>query len=83
MYYRQKCFIFGILMLVLSVSAYGQEITKEQIKGQDEQVQNIKSDVLAISAELKQLEEKLCIRQIQRSRYSYHYQATKPSGSTR
>ena len=59
MFYRQKWFIFGILMLVLSVSAYGQEITKEQIKGQDEQVQDIKSDVLAISAELNQLEEKL------------------------
>ena len=59
MFYLQKWFIFGILMLVLSVSAYGQEITKEQIKGQDEQVQDIKSDVLAISAELNQLEEKL------------------------
>ena len=59
MFYRQKWLIFGILMLVLSVSAYGQEITKEQIKGQDEQVQDIKSDVLAISAELNQLEEKL------------------------
>jgi len=59
MFYRQKWFVFGILMLVLSVSAYGQEITKEQIKGQDEQVQDIKSDVLAISAELNQLEEKL------------------------
>jgi hypothetical protein len=59
MFYRQKWFIFGILMLVLHVSAYGQEITKEQIKGQDEQVQDIKSDVLAISAELNQLEEKL------------------------
>jgi hypothetical protein len=59
MFYRQKWFIFGILMLFLTVSAYGQEITKEQIKGQDEQVQDIKSDVLAISAELNQLEEKL------------------------
>lgn len=59
MFYRQKWIIFGIFMLVLSVSAHGQEITKEQIKGQDEQVQDIKSDVLAISAELNKLEEKL------------------------
>jgi hypothetical protein len=46
-------------MLVLSVSAYGQEVSREQIKGLDEQVQEIKSDVLGIAAELNQLEEKL------------------------
>lgn len=33
--------------------------TKEQIKGLDEQVQEIKSDVLSIAAELNRLEEKL------------------------
>jgi len=43
----------------LSAAAYGQEISKEQIKGLDEQVQEIKSDVLGIAAELNQLEEKL------------------------
>lgn len=36
-----------------------EQVTKEQIKGLDEQVQEIKQDVLAISAELNQLEEKL------------------------
>jgi hypothetical protein len=46
-------------VLILSVAAYGQEISKEQIKGLDEQVQEIKSDVLGIAAELNQLEEKL------------------------
>lgn len=51
--------ILGILLLVLSVAAFGQEISREQIKGLDEQVQEIKSDVLAIAAELNQLEEKL------------------------
>jgi hypothetical protein len=43
----------------MSAAAYGQEISKEQIKGLDEQVQEIKSDALGIAAELNQLEEKL------------------------
>jgi hypothetical protein len=55
----QKGVISGILVLVLSVAAYGEEISREQIKGLDEQVQEIKSDVLSIAAELNQLEEKL------------------------
>lgn len=55
----QRGFILGISLLVLSGAAYGQEIPKEQIKGLDEQVQEIKSDVLGIAAELNQLEEKL------------------------
>ena len=36
-----------------------EQVTKEQIKGLDEQVQDIKKDVLKISAELNQLEETL------------------------
>ena len=55
----QKGFILMISMLVFSVAAYGEEISREQIKGLDEQVQEIKSDVLGIAAELNQLEEKL------------------------
>ena len=51
--------ILGISVLLLSAAAYGQEISKEQIKGLDEQVQEIKSDALSIAAELNQLEEKL------------------------
>ncbi|MCG6973838.1 MAG: hypothetical protein LJE66_11895 [Desulfobacterales bacterium] len=51
--------IIGISVLVLSFAAYAQEISKEQIKGLDEQVQEIKSDVLSIAANLNQLEEKL------------------------
>ena len=39
--------------------AVAEQVTKEQIKGIDEQVQDIKKDVLGISAELNQLEEKL------------------------
>jgi hypothetical protein len=59
MFCWQKGIILGISIIVLSVSAYGQEISREQIKGLDEQVQEIKSDALSISADLNQLEEKL------------------------
>jgi hypothetical protein len=51
--------ILGISVVVLSFAAYAQEVSREQIKGLDEQVQEIKSDVLRITAELNQLEEKL------------------------
>jgi hypothetical protein len=51
--------VLGISVLVFSFAAYGQEVPRELIKGLDEQVQEIKSDVLAIAAELNQLEEKL------------------------
>ena len=54
-----KGVILGISVLVLSFAAYANEISREQIKGLDEQVQEIKSDVLSISAELNLLEEKL------------------------
>ena len=51
--------IVGVSLLLLSFTAYGKEVSREQIKGLDEQVQEIKSDVLGIAAELNQLEEKL------------------------
>jgi len=51
--------ILGISLLVLSLTASAREVSREQIKGLDEQVQEIKSDVLGIAAELNQLEEKL------------------------
>jgi hypothetical protein len=53
-----RVIVLGVSVLVSSV-AYGQEVSREQIKGLDEQVQEIKTDVLAIAAELNQLEEKL------------------------
>ena len=46
-------------MFILSTLVYAEDISKEQIKGLDEQVQEIKTDVLGIAAELNQLEEKL------------------------
>jgi hypothetical protein len=51
--------IIGISLLVVGFAAYAQEVSREQIKGLDEQVQEIKSDVLRIAADLNQLEEKL------------------------
>jgi len=54
-----KHIILVVFVLVLTTPTCGQEVSREQLKGLDEQVQEIKSDVLAIAAELNQLEEKL------------------------
>ena len=54
-----RAVILGISVFGLSFAAYAQQVSREQIKGLDEQVQEIKSDVLGIAAELNQLEEKL------------------------
>ncbi len=53
--------LYGLFLIALqlSVSAGAAEVSREQIKGIDEQVQDIKKDVLSISSELKLLEEKL------------------------
>ena len=52
--------VFGVsILMMMSVNARAEEISKKQIKGLDEQVQEIKSDVLAIAAELNHLEERL------------------------
>ena len=59
MLYWLKVAVLGLLMLGTSMAAFGQQVSKEQIKGLDEQVQEIKSDVLSIAARLNQLEEKL------------------------
>jgi hypothetical protein len=49
----------ALLSGVGSSPAAAEEISKEQMQGLDEQVQEIKSDVLRIAAELNLLEEKL------------------------
>ena len=55
-----KAFVLGVgILLGVSLAAQGEEVSKEQLKGLDEQVQEIKGDVLAIAAELNLLEEKL------------------------
>ncbi len=59
MFYRLAGVMLLISLLVYSIPAYGQEVSREQIKGLDEQVQEIKSDVLSIAEQLNQLEERL------------------------
>jgi len=54
-----RLFISVMFVAVMWPSAYAQDVSREQIKGLDEQVQEIKADALAIAAELNQLEEKL------------------------
>ena len=52
----------ALLLLLVSPgahSAQAEPASKQQMQGLDEQVQEIKSDVLAIAAELARLEEKL------------------------
>lgn len=55
-----KSFILsvGVFCLILT-STQAEEVTKAQIKGLDEQIQDIKKDVLGLTAELANLEEKL------------------------
>lgn len=57
--YRLTPAVLFIAMLVTSTASLAEEVSKEQIKGLDEQVQEIKTDVLGIAAELNRLEEKL------------------------
>jgi hypothetical protein len=55
-----KTIAFGVgILLGVSLAARGEEVSKEELKGLDEQVQEIKGDVFAIAAELNLLEEKL------------------------
>lgn len=53
---------FATVLLLISfipVSLQAAEVTSEQVKGLDEQVQDIKKDVLELTSELSRLEEKL------------------------
>ena len=52
-------FLLALLCLLGTAPARAEGYDREQMKGLDEQVQEIKSDVLGIAAELGQLEEKL------------------------
>ena len=54
--------LFSLLFMFLSLAAtsiQAAEVTQEQVKGLDEQVQDIKKDVLELTSELSLLEEKL------------------------
>ena len=56
-----RFFVASVLALLASVTAVtgAEKVSKEQIKGLDEQVQEIKTNALGIAAELNRLEEKL------------------------
>lgn len=54
-----RSILCGLIMIGVHGMSHAEEISREQIKGLDEQIQDIKSDTLSISAELAQLEEKL------------------------
>jgi hypothetical protein len=57
---RTLCVIaFALLSGINSAPAEAESVTKEQMQNLDEQVQEIKTDVLSIAAELNGLEEKL------------------------
>ncbi|WP_237055256.1 hypothetical protein [Microbulbifer sediminum] len=47
-----------VFMLLASVG-YAQEVSRDDIRGLDEQIQDVKKDVINLTAELSQLEEKL------------------------
>ncbi len=59
MFNRLTGIVVAVVVLFIFSAAYAEDITKEELKGQDEQVQDIKSDVLEVSADLEKLEEKL------------------------
>src|SRR3989442_7453051 len=54
-----RAFVFALLLCLGSVLGWAQQNDQQQMRGLDEQVQEIKSDVLSIAAELNRLEEKL------------------------
>jgi hypothetical protein len=51
--------VLALLSWIGGPPCFAEEISKKQMQGLDEQVQEIKSDVLSIAAELSRLEEKL------------------------
>jgi hypothetical protein len=51
--------VVGALLCICARTSPAAESARAQMKGLDEQVQEVKSDVLSIAAELNQLEEKL------------------------
>jgi len=54
-----RVFVFVFLLCLCSAHGWAQQDDQQQMRGLDEQVQELKSDVLSIAAELSRLEEKL------------------------
>jgi hypothetical protein len=51
--------VLALVLCLSNVQGWAQQNNQQQMKGLDEEVQQIKSDVLGIASELNQLEEKL------------------------
>jgi len=58
-HHRTAIVLALVLIFAAGAQAQAQQDDREQMRGLDEQIQEIKSDVLGIAAELAQLEEKL------------------------
>lgn len=54
-----RAVVCALLLCLVGAPGWAQKSDQQQMRGLDEQVQEIKSDVLSISAELSRLEEKL------------------------
>ena len=54
-----RTLVLSILICICVSPGWADDSYRQQMKGLDEQVQEVKSDVLSIAAELNQLEEKL------------------------
>ncbi len=54
-----RAFVFSFLLCLSSAHGWAKENDQQVMRGLDEQIQEIKSDVLSISEELSRLEEKL------------------------
>jgi len=54
-----RAFVFALLLSLGSIHTWAQQNDQQQMRGLDEQVQEIKSDALSIAQELNRLEEKL------------------------
>lgn len=52
-------FILSLAMGMLTFPAHAEEVSKEQIKNLDEQVQEIKAETLSLGVQMRLLEEKL------------------------
>jgi hypothetical protein len=51
--------VMALLLVAAALSAHAQDISREELRSLDDQVQEIKSDVLSIASELNNLEERL------------------------
>ncbi len=59
MFILLRGFILSLALSLLSFPAIAEQVSREELKSLDEQVQDIKTDALSIGAQMLQLEEKL------------------------